>query len=59
MKVNKEDCTCTHSGCPRKGKCCKCIKYHRNRGEVPGCLFPEEAERSYDRSVERFVKAVR
>ncbi|MFP4116651.1 MAG: DUF6485 family protein [Candidatus Aenigmatarchaeota archaeon] len=58
LQDNKEECSCAYSGCPRKGKCCEYIRYHKKRGEVPGCLFPEGAEGSYDRSIERFVKAV-
>jgi hypothetical protein len=26
--------------------------------EVPGCFFPDDAERSYDRSFEHFAKLV-
>jgi len=25
-------------------------------GELPGCLFPNDVEKTYDRSIERFVK---
>jgi len=53
---NTRNCTCTYPGCPRKGICCKCIRYHRERNEVPGCLFTEKDEASYDRSVENFKK---
>jgi len=28
-------------------------------GEFPGCLFPPEVERTYDRSIERFVRVQR
>lgn len=56
---NVKQCTCTYEPCPRKGLCCECILYHRRNGELPGCLFPPEAERSYDRSIERFMKANR
>lgn len=54
---NRETCACTYPGCPRHGKCCECIRYHRSRGELPGCLFPPEAERTYDRSIAAFVQA--
>jgi len=53
---NKASCTCTYEPCPRKGACCECLVYHRRMGELPGCLFPKDVERSYDRSVETFVK---
>jgi hypothetical protein len=50
-------CTCTYEPCPRKGKCCECIAYHRRNGELPGCLFSRDAERTYDRSVRKFVQS--
>ena len=54
---NRKHCTCTYEPCPRKFRCCECILYHRRRNEVPGCLFPPEFERTYDRSIENFIKA--
>ena len=53
---NIKNCTCTYPGCSRKGMCCECIAYHRRSGELPGCLFPPDAEKTYDRSVEHFVR---
>lgn len=55
LSANKATCTCSYEPCSRKGKCCDCIRYHRNKGELPGCLFPPEIERTYDRSIRRFV----
>jgi hypothetical protein len=52
---NMQQCTCTYEPCPRKGICCECIVYHYQYGELPGCLFPPEVERTYDRSIARFV----
>ncbi|MFH1225607.1 MAG: DUF6485 family protein [Candidatus Diapherotrites archaeon] len=52
---NLKNCTCTYKGCARKGMCCECIAHHREAGEIPGCLFSKEAERSYDRSIEKFI----
>ncbi|HDP70649.1 MAG TPA: hypothetical protein ENN38_07595 [Actinobacteria bacterium] len=52
---NKRNCTCTYDPCDRKGKCCECVSYHRNRKELPGCFFPPEIECTYDRSIEKFV----
>jgi len=54
---NLQDCTCTYPGCPNKGICCDCIREHRERGEIPGCLFPPEIEKTYDRSIKAFVNA--
>lgn len=53
---NKIDCTCTATTCLSRGVCCDCIRYHREQNEVPGCLFPIAAERSYDRSIANFVR---
>ncbi|WP_054938217.1 DUF6485 family protein [Moorella stamsii] len=55
LQANMERCTCTYQPCSRKGKCCECITYHRKYGELPGCFFPPEIERTYDRSIARFI----
>ena len=55
-KSNLERCPCTYPGCPRKGSCCDCLQYHLARRELPGCCFPPEVERSYDRSFRRFAE---
>jgi hypothetical protein len=52
---NKTKCNCTYEPCPRKGICCECVSYHRDSGELPACFFSPEIERTYDRSIERFV----
>ena len=52
---NAKTCSCTYDPCPRKGLCCDCVAYHRASGELPGCLFSKEAERTYDRSIEKFI----
>jgi hypothetical protein len=52
---NKSRCNCTYEPCPRKGICCECVIYHRESGELPACFFSTEAERTYDRSIDRFV----
>lgn len=51
-----QHCTCTYTACDKRGNCCQCVIYHRDRGELPGCFFSPSAERSYDRSVARLVK---
>ncbi len=48
-------CNCTYP-CDKKGKCCECITYHRKLGELPACYFTESEERTYDRSIEYFVR---
>jgi hypothetical protein len=57
LDANVADCTCTYEPCPRKGKCCECLRYHWRRRELPGCLFPPEVERTYDRSLAAFIRA--
>lgn len=56
QEKNTAACTCTYEPCSRKGLCCECIAYHRRHDEMPGCLFPPEAERTYDRSIAHFVR---
>lgn len=55
VEVNKSRCPCTYEPCSRKGKCCDCIRYHWELDELPGCLFPPEVERTYDRSIKKFI----
>jgi len=55
---NKKDCNCSYEPCSRKGVCCECIRYHLRSRELPACFFPDNVERSYDRSFERFAKLV-
>ena len=60
MECNKEQnlerCNCTYS-CSKKGVCCDCIQYHLKTRQLPGCCFPPEAEKTYDRSFKAFAKA--
>lgn len=53
---NLQRCTCTYEPCSRKGICCECIAYHQKYNELPGCLFPSEVERTYDRSIACFIR---
>ncbi len=53
---NLEQCTCSYPGCPRKGNCCECIRHHRLHGELPACYFSVEGEKTYDRSIENFIR---
>jgi Domain of unknown function (DUF6485) len=63
MQCNKEtnlaSCKCSWPSCPRKGVCCDCISYHLKSDELPACAFPEQAERTYDRTFEHFARLVR
>lgn len=59
MECKKEHnltfCNCSYP-CSRKGMCCECVRYHRQRGELPACYFSDQVEKSYDRSVENYLK---
>jgi hypothetical protein len=57
IEKNKEQCPCTYEPCSKKGICCECIKYHWQLGELPACFFTPEVERTYDRSIERFIQS--
>lgn len=54
-EINKSHCTCTYN-CPTKGICCDCVREHRENGEIPGCFFPKDGEKTYDRSIANFIK---
>lgn len=56
MERNKAECNCSYEPCSRKGICCECLRYHRQSGELPACFFPDDIEKSYDRSVARFIE---
>lgn len=53
---NAVHCNCSYPGCPNHGVCCRCLANHRDHGELPACYFPREVERTYDRSIERFMQ---
>jgi hypothetical protein len=53
---NLQNCNCSYNPCSRKGICCECIPYHFRMGELPACVFPDDAERTYDRSIGHFVR---
>ncbi len=55
IDANKTICNCTYEPCSRKGKCCECISYHLKFDELPACIFPEDIERTFDRSFVRFA----
>ncbi len=59
LEQNQQICNCTYEPCARKGICCECIQYHRRLGELPACLFPADVEKTYDRSIARFIKVHR
>ena len=62
MECNKENnlnrCNCSYEPCSRKGICCECLAYHVRMRQLPACVFPDDAERTYDRSYEHFARLV-
>lgn len=57
QQENAEGCGCTYTSCGTRGICCECIASHLGKQELPGCCFPPEAEKTYDRSFRAFAKA--
>ena len=56
---NLNHCNCSYEPCSRKGVCCDCLSYHVRMRQLPACVFPDDAERTYDRSYEHFAKLVK
>lgn len=56
VEKNRENCSCSYTSCNKRGMCCDCVAYHRSNGEIPGCFFPSDGEKTYDRSVANFIK---
>lgn len=54
---NLGNCNCSYEPCSRKGICCECIQYHWSMKQLPACFFEDDVERTYDRSVERFIQS--
>lgn len=55
---NTNYCNCSYP-CGKKGVCCDCLQYHRRLHEMPACFFPDDIERTYDRSIENFIRIYR
>ncbi|MBF0406735.1 MAG: hypothetical protein HQM10_05255 [Candidatus Riflebacteria bacterium] len=53
---NMKSCNCTYEPCSRKGLCCECISYHRRSGELPACYFSPQGEKTFDRSIDNYLK---
>jgi hypothetical protein len=56
--ANSKRCSCSYTACGNRGICCDCISQHLKARQLPGCCFPEAAERTYDRSFEHFARLV-
>jgi len=57
-QTNARRCNCSYPGCSKKGACCDCLRYHLDMRQLPACCFPDEQERTYDRSFECFAQLV-
>jgi hypothetical protein len=55
---NLTNCNCSYAGCSKKGVCCECLSYHLRMRQLPACCFPDDVEKTYDRSFERFAGLV-
>ncbi len=55
---NLSNCNCSYEPCARKGRCCDCLSYHVGNRELPACVFPSAAEKTYDRSFAHFARLV-
>ncbi|MEZ4813027.1 MAG: hypothetical protein R2883_06035 [Caldisericia bacterium] len=49
-------CNCTYP-CDKRCKCCEYIAYHRKNGELPACYFNNKDEKTYNRSIEFYLKS--
>jgi len=58
VETNKAKCTCSYLSCNRRGFCCDCVQSHLTKRQLPGCVFPPDAEKTYDRSFEHFARLV-
>jgi len=59
QEKNLKTCNCSYEPCSRKGMCCECLRYHWSMGELPACFFPDAVERTYDRSLGRFMAVMK
>ena len=57
-EANLKRCNCSYEPCSRKGFCCDCLAYHLKSRQLPACAFPDDVERTYDRSFETFARLV-
>ncbi len=53
---NRKRCNCSYEPRSRKCRCCDCLFYHFKSGELPACFFPDDIEKTYDRTIENFIK---
>ena len=56
FSLNMKRCNCSYVPCDKKGNCCACIQYHLNMKELPACAFPDDVEKTFDRSFAKFCQ---
>ena len=56
QQENKNSCNCSYEPCSRKGVCCECLHYHLKQRQLPACCFPDDVEKTLDRSFEKFIE---
>ncbi len=54
---NLKNCNCSYPECSKKGLCCECLQYHLPSRQLPACCFPDNIEKTYDRSFKAFAEA--
>ena len=56
LKKNLERCNCSYEACGNRGTCCECLHSHLAKKQLPGCCFPDDAEKTWDRSFKKFIE---
>ena len=54
-KQNEARCNCTYP-CSKKEMCCECLHYHLAMKQLPACCFPDDVEKTFDRSFKKFIE---
>jgi len=57
-EANLDRCNCSYDACKIKGICCDCIAKHVSRRQLPACCFPNDVEKTFDRSFDKFAELV-
>ena len=55
---NLNFCNCSYNPYVRKGICCDYLQYHLKSNQFPACCFPDDFEKTYDRSFTAFAHLV-
>lgn len=58
-ETNRSFCPRTYEPGSRKGICRECLRYHWKMKELLACLFPDDVEKTWDRSLARFIEVCR